>query len=70
MANVDERAGGACVGRRPSYSRKQLDCVNGLIGNQEPIARIAKVGGLERQAIYRVKGDPAAADRVLARWEE
>jgi len=32
------------------------------------IAQIAKETGLTRQAIYRIKGDPAGAETALVAW--
>jgi putative DNA-invertase from lambdoid prophage Rac len=54
-------------GRKPSYSPEQLATVNDLVG-RVGIAEIAKATGLTRQAIYRIKADPMAAEAALAGW--
>jgi DNA invertase Pin-like site-specific DNA recombinase len=48
-------------GRKPSYSRSQLEAVRDMIGRSAGT-------GLSRQAIYRIKADPAAAVAGLACW--
>lgn len=55
-------------GRKPSYSRDQLRTVQDMLGQDAGISVIAKATGLSRQAIYRIKGDPAGAEAVLAEW--
>jgi putative DNA-invertase from lambdoid prophage Rac len=42
-------------GRKPSYSRAELEA-------------IARDTGLSRQTIYRIEADPAKAKAILARW--
>lgn len=55
-------------GRKPSYSRAQLDTVLAQLGQGAGISDAAKAAGLNRQAVYRIKGDPTAAEAALARW--
>jgi putative DNA-invertase from lambdoid prophage Rac len=55
-------------GRKPSYTRSQLDIVRDMNGRAAGVGEIAKLTGLSRQAIYRIKADPAAAEAVLASW--
>jgi DNA invertase Pin-like site-specific DNA recombinase len=55
-------------GRKPSYTRGQMAAVQDLLGQSVGIAAIAKATGLSRQAIYRIKDDPAAAEAALATW--
>jgi putative DNA-invertase from lambdoid prophage Rac len=57
-------------GRRPSYTREQMTVVQNMIGQNAGISEIAKVSGLSRQTIYRIKDDPAAAEAALAVWDK
>jgi putative DNA-invertase from lambdoid prophage Rac len=53
-------------GRKPSYARDQFSAVCDLLGRSAGIGEIATATGLSRQAIYRIKDDPAAAETALA----
>ena len=55
-------------GRKPSYTRDQFSAVCDLLGRSAGIGEIAKATGLSRQAIYRIKDDPAVAEAALACW--
>lgn len=55
-------------GRKPSYTREQFSAVRDMLGQDSGIGQIAKTTGLSRQAIYRIKADPAAAEAALASW--
>jgi DNA invertase Pin-like site-specific DNA recombinase len=55
-------------GRKPSYTRSQLNTVRDMDSRTAGVGEIAKVTGLSRQTIYRIKADPAAAEAVLASW--
>lgn len=55
-------------GRKPSYSRSQLNAVRDMLAQKAGISQIAKVTGLSRQTIYRIKNDPALAEASLASW--
>lgn len=55
-------------GRKPSYTRAQLEAVRDLLAQGASIASIAKTTGLSRQAIYRIQSTPAEAEAALARW--
>jgi putative DNA-invertase from lambdoid prophage Rac len=62
----DERA---YLGRKPSYTREQLNKVQAMLGRQTlGIGQVAKETGLTRQTIYRIKGDPAGAEAALVAW--
>jgi putative DNA-invertase from lambdoid prophage Rac len=57
------------LGRKPTFSRQQFDTVRSMLGQGAVgVAQIAKATGLSRQAIYRIKGDPAASEAALAAW--
>jgi len=55
-------------GRKPSYTRSQFTTVQDMIAQSAGIGQIAKATGLSRQAIYRIKDVPAAAEAALASW--
>jgi len=59
----------AYLGRKPSYTREQFAKVRAMLGQQAVgIAQIAKETGLTRQAVYRIKDDPAGAEAALVVW--
>jgi DNA invertase Pin-like site-specific DNA recombinase len=64
-ANGEERA---YRGRKPSYSRKQFESAQAMLGKCASVGEVAKTIGLTRQTIYRIKDDPAAAEAALAKW--
>ncbi len=55
-------------GRKPSYTRTQMDSVRDMLAQDAGISVIAKATGLSRQAIYRIKDEPAEAEAALAKW--
>jgi putative DNA-invertase from lambdoid prophage Rac len=55
-------------GRKPSYTRSQLQIVQDMIAQDAGIGHIAKAANLSRQTVYRIKDDPAGAEAVLATW--
>lgn len=55
-------------GRKPSFTRHQLDTVSAMQAQGAGVSAIARATGLSRQTVYRVQEDPAAAEAVLARW--
>ena len=56
-------------GRKPSYSRAQLDLVRDMIGaGSAGTSVIAKASGLTRQTVLRIRGDMVEAEAALARW--
>ena len=57
-------------GRKPSYTRSEFATVCDMLGQSAGIGSIAKVTGLSRQTIYRIKDDPAAAEAVLISWND
>ena len=63
-ANTD-----AYKGRKPSYTREKLQIVLDLCGKNESVTTIARMSGLTRQTIYRIKEDPAGAEKALTIWE-
>lgn len=59
---------GRYLGRKPSYSRDQYQAVIDMLAQGAGISSIAKETELSRQAIYRIKNEPAAAEAALASW--
>jgi DNA invertase Pin-like site-specific DNA recombinase len=69
-AGIDHaRQQGQHLGRKPSYTREQLDAVRSMLSVDHPIAAIARETGLTRQTVYRIKSDPAQAAAALTAWE-
>jgi Helix-turn-helix domain of resolvase len=58
----------AYKGRKPSYSRKQFESAQAMLGKSASVGEVAKSTGLTRQTVYRVKDDPAVAEAALATW--
>jgi putative DNA-invertase from lambdoid prophage Rac len=60
----------AYLGRKPSYSRAQLEDVVAGLDRGDAVASIAKATGLTRQTIYRIRDARAEAEAALARWSK
>lgn len=63
-------SGESYLGRKPSFTRRQLEAVQSMLATDAGVSAIAAGTGLSRQAVYRIKADPAAAVAALAKWEE
>lgn len=57
-------------GRKPSFTREQLDVVVDLDSQGVGVSEIARNTNLSRQTIYRIKTDPVFAERTLANWNK
>lgn len=55
-------------GRRPSYNRATLRIARHMLGNGAGASSISRLTGLSRQAILRIRDDPAQAEEALERW--
>lgn len=56
-------------GRKPTFSRAQLQQVRDLIAaGAMNVSQIAETVSLQRMAVARIKADPAAAEAMLANW--
>jgi putative DNA-invertase from lambdoid prophage Rac len=55
-------------GRKPSFTRAQFIAVRDMIAQSAGVGQIAKITGISRQTIYRIKDDPVAAEAALASW--
>ena len=64
-ANGDARV---YKGRKPSYSRKQYESAQVLLGKSSSVGEVSRVTGLTRQTVYRIKDDSVAAEAALAAW--
>jgi DNA invertase Pin-like site-specific DNA recombinase len=62
------RVARAYRGRKPSYSRKQFENAQAMLGKSASVGEVAKSLGLTRQTIYRIKDDPTGAEAALATW--
>lgn len=65
-----ERAPDRYLGRKPSYDRETFETVQDMLANGEGASAISKATGLSRQAVLRIKADPARAEAALRAWEE
>ncbi|MBB4576609.1 DNA invertase Pin-like site-specific DNA recombinase [Rhizobium lentis] len=68
IANARDKGDDSYKGRKPSYSREQYTTVASLLGKNASVSEIAQASGLTRQTVYRIKEDPAAAEKALAVW--
>ena len=70
IAHAKQQAEVKYKGRKPSYTRAQLDLVRTMLDQYQGISVIAKAADLSRQTIYRIEQNPAVAEAVLATWGE
>jgi len=68
IARAKENNERAYLGRKPSFSRSTFNTVRDMLGQSIAVAQIAKDTGLSRQAVYRIKEDPAGCEAALTRW--
>jgi len=59
---------GRYLGRKPSFTRDAYQTVRDMITNGASTSETARATGLSRQAVLRIKADPAAAEAALATW--
>jgi putative DNA-invertase from lambdoid prophage Rac len=57
-------------GRKPSFTRSEFTTVCDMLGQSAGVGSIAKLTGLSRQTIYRIKDDPAGAEAALIGWAD
>lgn len=55
-------------GRKPSYSRREFQAVQEMLAQERGASEIAKVTGLTRQTVLRIRKDPGAAEAALSVW--
>ena len=64
-----KKGGEAFRGRKPSYTRDQLDAIVTALGNgSDTVSAIARDHGVTRQTVLRIRDDRAAAEAALDRW--
>ena len=68
IEHAKAQAGDKYRGRKPSYSRKQLDVALAMLGSGDGTSATAKATGLTRQTVLRIKADPAEAHRIAELW--
>jgi putative DNA-invertase from lambdoid prophage Rac len=61
--------GKSYLGRKPTYDRAALDAVIAMLQvGTAGTSEIARVTGLSRQTVLRIKEDPAKATAALNAW--
>lgn len=66
---LDEEAGRSrYLGRKPSFTRSELDAVMGLLAQGKGLSEISREAKLSRQTVHRIKTAPDAAEKALAAW--
>ena len=55
-------------GKKPSYDRKAFNMVQDMTAQGAGTTETAKATGLTRQAVIRIRKDPASAEAALTRW--
>jgi putative DNA-invertase from lambdoid prophage Rac len=60
----------AYLGRKPSYTRQQLDRILSALSSASApsLSTIARTEGLTKQTVYRIKAEPQAAEAALVAW--
>jgi putative DNA-invertase from lambdoid prophage Rac len=56
-------------GRKPSYTPSQLADVLAMLGRGDGTSAVARAAGLSRQAVLRIKADPAEAHKLMTLWQ-
>lgn len=55
-------------GRKPTFTRDQLDLIRDMLAQGAGPSAIAKATGLTRPTVQRIRDDLAGAEAVLAKW--
>lgn len=61
-------AGDKYRGRKPSYSREQLQAVRDMLAQGTGMSEVATATNLSRQTVYRIRNDTAGAEASLVEW--
>jgi putative DNA-invertase from lambdoid prophage Rac len=69
IAHARESDPNAYRGKRPMFTREKLNTVLDLASQGHTNAYIARETKLLRSTVFKLRNDPAAAERVLAKWE-
>lgn len=67
-AKAGADAGRKYPGRKPSFDRATFATVRDLLAMETGTSEIARATSLTRQAVLRIKKDPASAEAALTRW--
>jgi putative DNA-invertase from lambdoid prophage Rac len=67
-AKALEDAGRKFRGRKPSYTREQLEKVEVLLSRSAGTSEIARETGLTRQTVLRIREDPVGSRAALTLW--
>ncbi|GJE45806.1 Serine recombinase PinR [Methylobacterium soli] len=70
-AGIDHARGreDAYRGRKPSFTREQLQEVLDMLAQEAGPSAISVATGLSRQTVHRIRADQVAAQSMLARWD-
>jgi DNA invertase Pin-like site-specific DNA recombinase len=67
-AKANDPDGTKFKGRKPSYTRQQLEQVETMLHTGVNVTEISRTVGLSRQAVVRIRTDPAGCLAALQRW--
>lgn len=67
-ARSGAEAGRKYPGRKPSFDRIAFEAVRAALAQRRSVSVIAREAGLSRQAILRIRDDPANAEAALRKW--
>lgn len=62
------KALGVFKGRKPSYTRDQLEATVAMLKGNESVVGVSKALGLSRATVYRIQDEPAKAFAALDAW--
>jgi putative DNA-invertase from lambdoid prophage Rac len=68
IADTKAKEDGSYKGRKPSFTRAQMETVVELNGKGVSPSEIARAAGVSRQTVYRIKDDITGAESSLATW--
>ena len=57
-------------GRKPSFTRDQVDVVRDMLVNGATVSAASVASRLSRQTVYRIKDDPIWVEATLAAWSD
>jgi DNA invertase Pin-like site-specific DNA recombinase len=59
---------GRYKGRKPTFTRTHLECVRDELARGTGMSEIARLTGLSRQTIYRIRDNSAECEAALLTW--
>lgn len=62
------KAHGVFKGRKPSYTRDQLESAVGMLEGEQSVIAVANALGLSRACVYRIRDEPEKAFAALKAW--